>query len=63
MADAFRQMQKIDCKDGRPNGGTFTYGCPCCRSISNLAKFKKVSRRTARARMKRLDDDLIATRR
>jgi len=63
MADAFRQMQKSFCSDGRPNGGTFPYGCPCCRKIANLRKFKKWTRKQARVKVKRLDDDFLGTRR
>lgn len=63
MADVFRQMQKIDCHDGAPNGGTRTYGCHCCRKIGSLRTFKKWSRRQARKRLKHLADDFIGTRR
>lgn len=55
--DDFRRFQKCDCL----NGGTrrnLKYGCPCCRKIPNLNKFKKVSRRMARRRFSQqpLDD-------
>lgn len=62
MADVFRQMQKTSCMDGRPNGGVFSYGCPCCRKIKSLRKFKKWSRKVARVRLKRLSDEMIGTR-
>ncbi len=63
MADIYRQMQKHVCHDGRPNGGTFRYGCPCCRKFPNLRYFKKWSRKKARAMLKRLPDEFIGTRR
>lgn len=60
MADDFRKMQKTTCKDGRPNGGKFPYGCSCCRMISNLSKFKKKSRKLARAKLKHKDQSNLA---
>ncbi len=57
MADVYRQMQKTMC------GGDGTYGCPCCRWGKNLRWFKKTSRKIARAKLKRLPDEFIGTRR
>lgn len=62
MADIFRQMQKVTCHDGRPNGGTHNYGCPCCREFADPKKFKKYSRKKARVLLKRVSDDMIGTR-
>lgn len=57
MADVYRQMQKTMC------GGDGTYGCPCCRWGKNLRWFKKTSRKIASAKLKRLPDEFIGTRR
>lgn len=53
--DDFRRQQKIQCLNGSPSGGRAKYGCPCCREISDLNTFKKVSRRLARAKLKNED--------
>ena len=62
MADAYRQMQKTMCHDGIPSGGKRPYGCPCCSHMSPKVK-KKFSRKLARAKLKRLPDEFIGTRR
>ncbi len=64
MADAFRQMQKIDTNPGGARHGRHPYGCHCCQALNvKLSKFKKWSRRQARKRLKRLPDEFINTRR
>lgn len=63
MADAFRQAQKLLCLDGRPNGGKFPYGCPCCREYADKNRFKKYSRRQARRILKRMPDEFLLGRR
>lgn len=50
--DEFRMEQKKMCFSGAPNKCGI-YGCPCCRDISHLGKFKKFSRKLAKARLKR----------
>jgi hypothetical protein len=55
MADRFRSIQKSECHDGAPNGGSRPYGCPCCRGIANLVTFKKWARKISRRRLKHHD--------
>jgi hypothetical protein len=52
--DAFRQQQKRDCNDGSP-GQKGKYGCSCCRKLSKLNHFKKMSRKLAKRRLKMKD--------
>lgn len=55
--DAFRKIQKKQCNDSSTNK-PHKFGCQCCRPrwASNTNVFKKVARRLARARLKRIDD-------
>lgn len=54
MADDFRKLQKTECHDGAPNGGSRPYGCYCCRKIRTLNLFKKFARKLARRRFKQI---------
>ena len=55
--DIFRQEQKKLCKNGSKNKRG-TYGCSCCRDISNLNIFKKFSRKLAKIRLRRKDEKM-----
>lgn len=57
--DEFRQLQKQDCGDGSPNKRN-QYGCACCRKLSKLNHFKKMSRRLAKARFRQRTKKEIA---
>jgi hypothetical protein len=52
--DAFRREQKKDCNDASPHQRG-RYGCPCCRKLSKLNHFKKMSRKLAKRRLKMKD--------
>lgn len=45
--DEMRRIQKGYCHDSAPHSKR-TYGCPCCRMLSNLNHFKKLTRRLSR---------------
>lgn len=49
--DEFRKFQKEDCHSGSPNKQGI-YGCPCCRKLSNLNHFKKMSRKLAKGKLR-----------
>ncbi len=49
--DLFRQEQKKKCLDGSQNKRN-KYGCQCCRKIRDLNIHKKVTRKSARRRLK-----------
>jgi hypothetical protein len=55
--DEFRCEQKAMCPSF--SSGCTTYGCECCRVISNLNRFKKVSRRLAKVRFRRHTQEMI----
>jgi hypothetical protein len=51
MADEFRQIQKTHCGNGGKK--KLKYGCPCCRSYNvSLNRFKKISRRVAKEKLR-----------
>jgi hypothetical protein len=51
--DAFRREQKKQCNDGSPHQRG-RYGCPCCLPLG-LLRFKKMSRKLAKRRLKMQD--------
>ena len=57
--DDFRVIQKSHCCDGGSYGKT--YGCPCCRKWNvSLNKFKKLSRKIAKAKFRKRSELLIS---
>ena len=51
--DTFRREQKKQCAGGWQSG-TRTYGCPCCLPLG-MNRFKKMSRKLAKRRLKMKD--------
>lgn len=56
--DDFRRMQRAQCPDGGTRAGC--YGCYCCRKIRHLPTHKRVTRRLARVRLRRVDMKILA---
>lgn len=57
--DDFRKLQKAQCLNAGNPHGVNTYGCPCCRCIGNLPKFKKLSRKLAKHRLRQQDKKAV----
>jgi hypothetical protein len=57
--DAFRVFQKQDGRDGSPKRRN-KYGCSCCRKLSYLNHFKKMSRKHAKGKFRTQTRKMIA---